>query len=69
MNRLCRSRNRVRFLQPSAREIGKLGVSVDQFTDDIPFEIVPELRVGTQLYQTWQEAIEREVSLPDVSLN
>jgi hypothetical protein len=59
----------VRFLQPSAREIGKLGAPVDQFTDDTPFEIVPELRVGTQLYQTWQEAIEREVSLPDVSLN
>jgi hypothetical protein len=59
----------VRFLQPSAREIGKLGAPVDQFTHDTPFEIVPELRVGTQLYQAWQEAIEREVSLPDVSLN
>ena len=59
----------VRFLQLSAREIGKLGAPVDQFTHDTPFEIVPELRVGTQLYQAWQEAIEREVSLPDVSLN
>jgi hypothetical protein len=59
----------VRFLQPSAREIGKLGVPLDQLSDDAPFEIVPELGVGNQLYQTWQEAIEREVSLPAVSLN
>jgi hypothetical protein len=59
----------VRFLQPSAREIGKLGAPVDQLTDDTPFEIVPELKIDDQLHQTWQEAIEREVSLPAFSLN
>jgi hydrogenase maturation protease len=59
----------VRFLQPYAREIGRLSGSLNKLTDDTPFEIVPELRVGNQLYQTWQEAVEREVSLPVVSLN
>jgi hypothetical protein len=59
----------LRFLQPSAREIGKLREPVNQLADDVSFEIVPELKVSDQLYQTWQEAIEREVSLPASSLN
>jgi len=59
----------VRFLQPSAREIGRLVAPVNQLADDVSFEIVPELKIGDELYQTWQEAIEREVSLPALSLN
>ena len=42
---------------------------MNQLADDVSFEIVPELKVNDQLYQTWQEAIEREVSLPASSLN
>lgn len=53
---------RARFLQPLAREIGKL------CNGDRAFEIVPELTVDSQLYQTWQEAIEREVEMPTISL-
>jgi hypothetical protein len=52
----------VRFLQPAAREIGKL-------RDPSGFEIVSELKIDNHLYQTWQEAIEREVTLPANSLN
>jgi hydrogenase maturation protease len=59
----------LRFLQPSARDIGKLREPVNQLADDVSFEIVPELKVNDQLYQTWQEAIEREASLPASSLN
>jgi len=53
----------VRFLQPSAREIGKLRAAGGE-----P-EIVPELTIDNELYQTWQEAIEREVEVPAISLN
>ena len=53
----------VRFLQPSAREIGKLRAAGGG-----P-EIVPELTIDNELYQTWQEAIEREVEVPAISLN
>src|SRR5690349_13351307 len=53
----------VRFLQPSAREIGKLRAAGGR-----P-EIVPELTIDNELYQTWQEAIEREVEVPAISLN
>src|SRR5689334_18796781 len=53
----------VRFLQPSAREIGKLRAAGGAL------EIVPELTIDNELYQTWQEAIEREADVPTISLN
>ncbi len=59
----------VRFLQPSIREVGKLREPAKTWPDHPALEIVPELKTGDQLYQTWQEALEREVKLPSVSLN
>lgn len=57
----------VRFLQPMAREVGKVGKR--QIGDEAPFQIVPELRVDAQLYQTWQEAVERQIGPFPLPLN
>jgi hydrogenase maturation protease len=62
---------KIRFLHLVSREIGKLENPLDELpTDSEPtFHFVPTLDVGGQFYQTWQEAIEREVDLPTLSLN
>ena len=55
---------RVRFLQPLARSVGLLREPVPELPADIrmsSFSIVPELQIGNKLYQTWQEAVEREI--------
>jgi hydrogenase maturation protease len=50
------------FLQPLAREIGKAeGRS--------PFQVVPELRVDGQLFQTWLEAFERKVESASIAMD
>jgi hypothetical protein len=46
----------VRFLQPMWREVG-CG------STEASFRIVPELSIGGTLYQSWQEATEREIAL------
>jgi hydrogenase maturation protease len=59
----------VRFLQPLARQIGKLPKPIKWSEESQPeFTIVPSLQVGDELHQTWQEAIEREIQLPDLNL-
>ena len=62
---------RVRFLHLVSREIGKLENPIDELpTDGEPdFQFVPNLDVNGHLYQTWQEAIEREVDMPTLDLN
>jgi hypothetical protein len=51
---------RVRFLHPLERSVGLLPeLPADIGTSS--FLIVPELRVDNKLYQTWQEAVEREI--------
>jgi hypothetical protein len=55
---------RVRFLHPMSRSIGLLSAPVPELPADLKtgdLSIVPELRVGDKLYQTWQETVEREV--------
>jgi hypothetical protein len=59
------------FLQVVAREILKLPQPVNQLPDCFDpnsLKVVPELEVNGQYYSTWQEAIEREISLPANSL-
>jgi hydrogenase maturation protease len=60
---------RVRFLQPTWREVGVLPAPVKEWpgSGEPAFEIVPELRLNGVLYQTWQEALEREVNLPEIT--
>ncbi len=55
---------RVRFLHPVTRGVGMLPEPMPELPADIEttsFSIVPELRVDNNLYQTWQEAVEREI--------
>ncbi|MGI8956605.1 MAG: hypothetical protein ACR2II_06790 [Chthoniobacterales bacterium] len=60
----------VRFLHPMAREVGMLEEPLDKMpTDDVPdFEVVPDFRVGEQLYQTWSEVVEQKVAVPPFPL-
>ena len=58
---------RVRFLHPMARTVGLLSAPVPELPANIEpgsFSLVPELRIDDKLYQTWQEAIEREARTP-----
>jgi hypothetical protein len=66
---------KVRFLQAVARTIGRLKVPLDEWPisgdggREPDFQIVETLRVGDQILQTWEEAIEREITLPPLPLN
>jgi len=48
----------VRFLQPMWREAGRMSIG-----KKTSFQVVPELLVDDVLHQTWQEAIERSVTV------
>jgi hypothetical protein len=54
----------VRFLQPVTREIGALHRPLPSWDslEEPPMESVPVLEVDGNLYQGWQEAIERQAS-------
>jgi hypothetical protein len=61
---------RVRFLQIIVREAGRLRESWNtggqqSVPESSRYEIVPRLTVDGELYQTWQEAVEREVTIAD----
>ncbi|MEI9999366.1 MAG: hypothetical protein WDO13_09460 [Verrucomicrobiota bacterium] len=61
----------VRFLHPMERDIGELSVPMrDLPAPDNPdfFHLVPELVVDGVHHATWQEAVERSVALPAVTL-
>ncbi|MEO6655327.1 MAG: hypothetical protein ABIO36_04530 [Pyrinomonadaceae bacterium] len=53
---------KVRFLQLTNREIGKIAESDGELPAD--FERVQSLDIDGRLYQAWQEAVEREVIVP-----
>jgi hypothetical protein len=61
----------VRFLQPLARDVARLPEPVTDLTAEAESQaqVVAELEIGQKLYQTWQEATEREVALPPMMLN
>jgi hypothetical protein len=55
---------RLRFLHPMTRAIGLLSTPVSELPAAIElgsFSFVPEFRLDDRLYQSWQEAVEREV--------
>lgn len=60
----------VRFLQVTWREIGLLDQPVREWEqgNEPAFRVVPELSVRGELFQTWQEAVERTVSVPALAL-
>ncbi|MEP6787657.1 MAG: hypothetical protein ABJB40_04455 [Acidobacteriota bacterium] len=53
---------KVRFLQLTNREIGKLVEGDGE--DPLDLELVTSLDIDGRLYQAWQEAVEREVLVP-----
>ena len=57
---------RVRFLRLVARSIGELAQPVpDLPSEGLPeFRLVPRLEVAGRIYQSWQEAVERDVVVP-----
>jgi hydrogenase maturation protease len=63
---LTRLEGRVRFLQLVARSVGELTTPVSELRPgEIPeFRLVERLAVNGRVYQPWQEAVEREVTLP-----
>ncbi|MFL6278308.1 MAG: hypothetical protein ACJ74G_24245 [Blastocatellia bacterium] len=60
-----------RFLHLLAREVGKLTTPVVELSEgaEPDFHLVESLEVGDQLFQSWQEAVERETSAPPLDLN
>ena len=66
---------KVRFLQAVARTIGQPKIPLDEWpisgevNRESDFQIVQTLQVGDQILQTWEEAIEREITLPPLPLN
>ena len=65
---------KVRFLQAVARTIGELKTPLDEWPVSLEnnpepdFRIVQTLQVGDQVLQTWQEAIECEITIPAILL-
>jgi hypothetical protein len=60
----------VRFLQPAWREVGVIDGELSNWENGAKNQLsfVPELKVGENVYQTWQEAIEREAKVPVLNL-
>jgi len=62
----------VRFLQPTERDIGELAAPLPRLpAADNPdyFHVVPQLEIEGQLYQSWQEAVERTIRVPTLALS
>jgi len=62
---------RLRCLHLQQRSVGVLDTPLAELPQDVEpaFHLVPSLRVGERVMQTWQEAVEREVLLSDLSLD
>ncbi len=61
---------KIRFLHLTMREIGKPENPLDELPEDFAdYQIVPRLEIGGQIFQTWQEAVEREVDFPTTVLS
>ena len=62
---------KIRFLHLLSREVGRLTTPLPELPEGVEpdFQRVAAMEVGGQIYQTWQEAVEREVSLPGINLS
>jgi hydrogenase maturation protease len=62
---------KVRFLHLLAREVGKLTPPLQELPEgELPdFQTLAAMEVGGQIYQTWQEAVEREVRAEGFNLD
>ncbi len=62
---------KVRFLHPLAREVGRLPAPLPELPEgaEPAFEPVASLAVGEDVFQAWQETVEREAELSDLNLS
>jgi hypothetical protein len=62
---------KVRFLHLLSREVGQTTTRPTDLPEgaEPDFQIVAALEVGGRIYQTWQEAVEREVALSGFNLS
>lgn len=63
---------RVRFLHLTARQVGVVDPPITEWSEGGPepsFQPVESLRAGGMIFQTWQEAEEREASLGATTIN
>ena len=60
-----------RFLHPMARDVGRLPAPLPALPDDgePAFKVVPNIQTNGEIYQTWQEAVERDVPLNALPLD
>ncbi len=61
---------KVRFLQIIRRSIGKLRVPVSSLAPDAEpaFDSVERLEVSDRVYQSWQEAVERDIACDELQM-
>ncbi|MDT7543427.1 MAG: hypothetical protein QOE33_3331 [Acidobacteriota bacterium] len=62
---------KVRFLHLLTREVGRLKTSLTDHQEGVEssYQTVASMEVGGKVYQTWQEAVEREVNLQGINLS
>jgi hypothetical protein len=62
---------KVRFLQLQMREVGRLTSPLSELKEgqEPDFHVVKSLEIDGQIFQTWQEVIEREISVPSFNLD
>lgn len=62
---------KVRFLHLLSREVGRLTTPLPELPEgsESDSQTVAAMEVGGQIYQTWQEAVEREVDSPGINLS
>jgi len=60
----------IRFLHLLERSVGKLDQPLTDWQDgrELPFQPVESLRIGDEIFHTWQEAEERQIELASVAL-
>ncbi len=60
-----------RCLHLLAREVGEVAPPIVELSegDEPEYRRVEMLEIGDQIFQTWEEAVERDVSVPGLSLN
>jgi hypothetical protein len=62
---------RVRFLHPTSRTVGLLPEPLATLPDGAKpaLRMVPEVRIGGSIHQSWEEAVEREIVMEDLVLS
>jgi hydrogenase maturation protease len=70
-NKKTRLDLKVRFLHLLMREVGQLVTSQSDSSTEVhaQVKVVESLEVRGRLYQTWQEAIEREADVADITID